>query len=59
MELALDEAELAALRDIVYSFINEGFDHPPYTPEQYTIFEKVGIDPDDEMLQYDIRRPER
>lgn len=49
--------ELQELIGIVCSFINEGFSVPPYTDEEYAIFEKLGITNEMPYLQYNVERP--
>jgi hypothetical protein len=52
--VTLTDAEKAALRDILDQWVWEGFTTPPYTDEQYSLFEKVGLT---EHRVYDVRRP--
>jgi hypothetical protein len=47
--------ESQVLAGMVEQRIGEGFTTPPYTPEQYAIFQKLGIKSKDQV--YDIERP--
>lgn len=47
-------AEFQELRNIVRDWISEGFTTPPYSDEQYGIFEKLELP---KNRDYDIMRP--
>jgi len=53
----LNDKQREALADIVAEWIGEGFTTPPYTSEQYDIFEGLGLVGDSWL--YEIRRPEQ
>jgi len=52
--LTLTPAEVETVRRMVQAWIGEGFTTPPYKPEVYDVFEKLGIY---ESFPYDVKRP--
>ena len=53
----LDGIDVPTLREMIGEWIDEGFTTPPYTSEQYDIFEALGIFEPIGLAQYDVRRP--
>lgn len=51
----LTDAQRKALRRMVTLWVNEGWDVPPYQPEQYDIIEALGITNAD--TYYNVDRP--
>jgi hypothetical protein len=47
---------LETARDVVITWVDEGFTTPPYPEEYYDLFEFLGITNED-VTQYDVARP--
>lgn len=55
--VVFDCRQIPVLREMVAQWIDEGFTTPPYTDEQYDIFEALDLFENPGLCSYDIRRP--